>query len=80
MIQRKGDATLDDVIRSLADVQSDIDTLEKRIKNTSYRAVAHIDGAPFSKREAWEGMRTELINRKNDLLFQIKDLLREDDQ
>lgn len=78
MIRRKSDATLDDVLRSLADVQSDIDTLEKRIRNTSYRAAAHIDGAPSSKREAWEVMRTELINRKNDLLSQIQDLLRED--
>lgn len=79
MIQRKCDATLDDVLKSLADVQSDIDTLEARIKKTSYKAAATIEGAPFSKREAWEGMRTELINRKNDLLFQIRDL-REDDQ
>jgi uncharacterized protein YbaR (Trm112 family) len=53
---------------------------KRESKKTSYRAAAHIDGAPFSKREAWEGMRTELISRKNDLLFQIKDLLREDEQ
>lgn len=74
MIKRKmHDATPGELQRSVDAIDEDLEIIRRRIARTSYRDAVSIGNISFSLLQEWKRQETELTERKNDLLLQIKE-------
>ena len=74
MIKRKmHDATPEELQRSIDAIDEDLEIIRRRIARTSYRDAVSIGNISFSLLQEWKRQETELTERKNDLLLQIKE-------
>lgn len=74
MIKRKmHDATPEELQRSVDAIDEDLVIIRRRIARTSYRDAVSIGNISFSLLQEWKRQETELTERKNDLLLQIKE-------
>lgn len=74
MIKRKmHDATPEELQQSVDAIDEDLVIIRQRIARTSYRDAVSIGNISFSLLQEWKRQETELTERKNDLLLQIKE-------